>query len=136
MDTYGNQSGYTCPQETIAIRHGINHVRCVEAKRCGGNSGTIRGYVVTVEHGIRSAKGTTKCGIQTAMVIARFRWWVDMPLYDFRCMICGYVNNDVLHVADLGMCPKCRSRSWTKVPPAPAGFRGLPTEKFHKRGEE
>ena len=57
-----------------------------------------------------------------------------MPLYDFRCMICGYVNKDVLHVADLGMCPKCRSRSWTKVPPAPANVKIIGgTPKFHDK---
>jgi len=56
-----------------------------------------------------------------------------MPLYDFRCMICGYVNNDVLHVADLGMCPKCRSRSWTKVPPKPTFKVTDGTPIFHDK---
>ena len=59
-----------------------------------------------------------------------------MSIADWRCVICGYVEEDVLHTSDLGECKKCHSRSWSKVPPAPAGFRGLPTEKFYNREEE
>jgi putative FmdB family regulatory protein len=59
-----------------------------------------------------------------------------MPIYDWRCVICGYVKVDVLHPADLDKCEKCGSRSWSKLPSAPAGFKGLPTEKFYPKGEK
>ena len=56
-----------------------------------------------------------------------------MPLYDFRCFICGYVEKDVLHVADLGACKKCGSKSWSKVTPAP-NFKVIGgTPKFYDK---
>ena len=54
-----------------------------------------------------------------------------MPLYDFRCVICGYVEKDVVHIADLGECKQCHSKSWSKVTPAP-NFKVIGgTEKFY-----
>ena len=58
-----------------------------------------------------------------------------MSMDDWRCVICGYVEEDVLHTSDLGECKKCHSRSWSKVPPTPTFKVTDGTPKFHG-GEE
>jgi len=59
-----------------------------------------------------------------------------MPIYDFRCYVCGYIEENVFHMEDLGACKKCGSKSWSKVTPAP-NFKVIGgTEKFYNRGEK
>jgi len=58
-----------------------------------------------------------------------------MPLYEYRCYSCGY-RVEVFHAADLDECPKCHSRSWTRVPSAP-NFKVVGgTPKFHGDSNE
>ena len=56
-----------------------------------------------------------------------------MPIYDWRCVICGYVKVDVLHPADLDKCEKCGSRSWSKLPSTPAFKIRDGTPKFYDK---
>ena len=59
-----------------------------------------------------------------------------MPMFDWRCYVCSHVVKDVLHFADLGECPRCHSRSWTKVMPAPNVRVVNGTPKFHGGSNE
>ena len=57
-----------------------------------------------------------------------------MSLYDWRCVVCNFIVDDVLHPSDLDFCPKCRSRSWTKITPAPANVKIIGgTPKFYDK---
>ena len=56
-----------------------------------------------------------------------------MPIYDWRCLVCGEVVRDVLHLADLGSCDKCNSKSWTRLPPIPNVKVKDGTPKFYSR---
>jgi len=67
-----------------------------------------------------------------------------VPRYLLKCRNCGRrVEKDFSVAADKRETAlmanrqyecECGARDWEKLPTSPAGFKGLPTERFYNRG--
>ena len=70
-----------------------------------------------------------------------------MPIYRLKCRKCDReiehrftdrfmkCSKEEVEEAANFPCYGCGGTKWEKIPTVPGAFIGLPTEKFHKRGE-